>query len=39
MDRFIYLKTGLAIVLGLVYIPNWLSLAVIVLILSVTITI
>lgn len=49
MDRFIYLKTGLAVVLGFVglkmifarkvFIPNWISLIVIVLILTLTITI
>jgi tellurite resistance protein TerC len=49
MNRFIYLKTGLAIVLAFVgtkmvladilHLPNWLSLLVIVVILSVTITI
>jgi tellurite resistance protein TerC len=49
VDRFIYLKTGLAIVLtfvgvkmviaDVVHIPNWLSLMVIVVIMSVTITI
>ena len=47
IDRFIYLKTGLAMVLGfvglkmivadVVHIPNWFSLAVIVTVLSVTI--
>ena len=49
MDRFIYLKTGLAIVLGFVglkmifvrqvFIPNWISLIVIVAILTITITV
>jgi tellurite resistance protein TerC len=48
VDRFIYLKTGLAIVLtfvgvkmviAVVHIPNWLSLMIIVVIMSVTITI
>jgi predicted tellurium resistance membrane protein TerC len=47
IDRFIYLKTGLALVLGFVgakmiiadvlHVPNWASLAVIVVILTVTI--
>jgi tellurite resistance protein TerC len=47
IDRFIYLKTGLALVLGFVglkmicadsvHIPNWASLAIIVLVLGVTI--
>jgi tellurite resistance protein TerC len=47
IDRFIYLKTGLALVLGFVgikmivadsfHIPNWASLAVIVTVLGVTI--
>jgi len=47
IDRFIYLKTGLALVLGFVglkmiaadfvHIPNWASLAVIITVLSVTI--
>jgi tellurite resistance protein TerC len=49
MDRFIYLQTGLAVILGFIgtkmivagYYPisNWISLSVIVLILAVTITI
>jgi len=49
MNRFIYLKTGLAIVLGFVgtkmvladvlRFPNWLSLLVIVAVLSITITV
>ena len=49
MDRFVYLKTGLAIVLGfvgtkmviadLVHISNWLSLLVIAVVLTVTITV
>ncbi len=49
VDRFVYLKTGLALVLGFVglkmvgaewvRVPNWLSLAVIVVIFSVTIAI
>jgi tellurite resistance protein TerC len=49
VDRFIYLKTGLAIILGFVgtkmilakqlYIPNWLSLVVVVVILTITITV
>jgi tellurite resistance protein TerC len=49
MNRFVYLKTGLAIVLafvgtkmvlaGIVRVPNWLSLVVIVAILSITITV
>jgi len=48
VDRFIYLKTGLAVVLGFVgtkmilakqlHIPNWLSLVVILVILTITIT-
>ena len=48
VDRFIYLKTGLAIILGFVglkmifakqfYIPNWISLIVIIVILAITIT-
>jgi tellurite resistance protein TerC len=48
VDRFIYLKTGLAIILGFVgtkmilakqlHIPNWLSLVVIIIILTITIT-
>ena len=48
IDRFIYLKTGLAIVLGFVGlkmifakqfpIPNWISLIVIIVILAITIT-
>ena len=48
MNRFVYLTTGLAIVLGFVgvkmvladvlHIPNWLSLLVIVMVLSITIT-
>jgi tellurite resistance protein TerC len=48
IDRFIYLKTGLAIILGFVgtkmilakqlHIPNWLSLVVIIIILTITIT-
>ena len=48
VDRFIYLKTGLAIILGFVGtkmivadyfpIPNWISLAVIVVLLAITIT-
>ncbi len=47
IDRFIYLKTGLAIVLGFVgakmiaekffHLPNWASLAIIITVLSVTI--
>nr|MBA2242766.1 DUF475 domain-containing protein [Chthoniobacterales bacterium] len=47
IDRFIYLKTGLALVLGFVglkmisadffHVPNWLSLVVIVSVLTVTI--
>jgi tellurite resistance protein TerC len=49
IDRFIYLKTGLALILGFVGmkmilanrfpIPNWISLVVIVLILAITITV
>jgi tellurite resistance protein TerC len=49
VDRFIYLKTGLAIILGLVGtkmivadhfpIPNWISLVVIIVILAITITV
>ena len=49
VDRFIYLKTGLAIILGFVgtkmilakqlHIPNWLSLIVIIVILAITITV
>ena len=49
MDRFIYLKTGLALILGFVGtkmilaerlpIPNWISLVIIVVILAVTITV
>ncbi|HEY2615154.1 MAG TPA: TerC family protein [Chthoniobacterales bacterium] len=49
VDRFIYLKTGLAIILGFVGtkmivaerfpIPNWVSLAVIVIVLATTITV
>jgi tellurite resistance protein TerC len=49
VDRFIYLKTGLAIILGFVgtkmilakqvYIPNWISLVVIIVILAITITV
>ena len=49
IDRFIYLKTGLAIILGFVgtkmilarqlYIPNWFSLIVIIVILAITITV
>jgi len=49
IDRFIYLKTGLAIILGFVgtkmilarqlNIPNWLSLIVIIVILTITITV
>lgn len=49
MDRFVYLKTGLAIVLGfvgikmiiadLVHIPNWLSLLVIAIVLAITIVV
>ncbi|HEX7517987.1 MAG TPA: TerC family protein [Chthoniobacterales bacterium] len=49
VDRFIYLKTGLAIILGFVgtkmilakqlYIPNWISLIVIIVILAITITV
>ncbi|HKP04738.1 MAG TPA: TerC family protein [Chthoniobacterales bacterium] len=49
IDRFIYLKTGLALILGFVGtkmilahrlpIPNWISLIIIVLILALTITI
>jgi tellurite resistance protein TerC len=48
VDRFIYLKTGLAIVLGFVglkmiaaeyvHISNWASLAVIAIVLTTTIT-
>ncbi len=48
VDRFVYLRTGLAIILGFVglkmivarffHIPNWISLAVIVLILGITIS-
>ena len=48
IDRFIYLKTGLAIVLGFVgskmilakqiYIPTWISLIIIIVILTLTIT-
>lgn len=48
VDRFIYLKTGLAIILGFVgtkmiiaeffIVPNWLSLGVIILTLAITIT-
>jgi tellurite resistance protein TerC len=48
VDRFVYLKTGLAIILSFVgikmlvaeylHIPNWMSLAVIVVVLAVTIT-
>lgn len=48
VDRFIYLKTGLALVLAfvgvkmtaaeLVHVPNWLSLAIIISILAITIT-
>lgn len=48
VDRFIYLKTGVAILLGFIGmkmivadhfpIPNWISLAVIVIVLTVTIT-
>lgn len=48
IDRFIYLKTGLALILGFVgmkmilarqlHIPNWLSLIVIIAILAITIT-
>ena len=47
IDRFIYLKTGLALVLGFVgmkmiaadifHVPNWISLLVIVVVLTVTI--
>ena len=49
VDRFVHLKTGLAIVLGFVgvkmiladhlHIPNWLSLAVIIVVLGITISI
>jgi len=49
VDRFIYLKTGLALILGFVGtkmilarqlpIPNWISLVVIIIILAVTITV
>ena len=49
IDRFIYLKTGLAIILGFVGtkmiladhfpIPNWISLVVIIIILGITITV
>src|ERR1700730_932574 len=49
VDRFIYLKTGLAIILGFVgtkmilakqlYIPNWISLIVIIVVLAITITV
>jgi tellurite resistance protein TerC len=49
IDRFIYLKTGLAIILGFVGtkmilakqfpIPNWISLIVIIIILGLTITV
>jgi tellurite resistance protein TerC len=49
VDRFIYLKTGLALILGFVgtkmilakqlQIPNWLSLIVIISILTITITV
>ena len=49
IDRFIYLKTGLAIILGFVgtkmilarqlVIPNWISLIVIIVILTITITV
>jgi tellurite resistance protein TerC len=49
VDRFIYLKTGLAIILGFVgskmilakqlHVPNWLSLVVIIVILTITITV
>jgi tellurite resistance protein TerC len=49
IDRFIYLKTGLAIILGFVGtkmiladhfpIPNWISLLVILVILGITITV
>ena len=49
IDRFIYLKTGLALILGFVgtkmilanrvHIPNWISLLVILLILAITITV
>jgi tellurite resistance protein TerC len=49
VDRFIYLKTGLALILGFVgmkmilakqlHIPNWLSLIVILAILTITITV
>ena len=49
VDRFVYLKTGLAIVLGFVGtkmivadhfpIPNWISLAVILVVLGITITV
>lgn len=49
VDRFIYLKTGLAIILGFVgtkmiladhfAIPNWISLVIIVVILAITITV
>jgi tellurite resistance protein TerC len=48
VDRFVYLRTGLAIILGFVglkmimarlfHIPNWISLAVIVVILGITIS-
>ena len=49
VDRFVYLRTGLAIILGFVGmkmivadylpIPNWISLAVIVVVLAITITV
>jgi tellurite resistance protein TerC len=49
VDRFIYLKTGLAIILAFVGtkmivadhfpIPNWISLVVIIIILAITITV
>jgi len=49
MNRFIYLKTGLAIILAfvgtkmvladIIHFPNWLSLLIIILILSITITV
>lgn len=49
VDRFVYLKTGLALILGFVgtkmilakqvHIPNWLSLIVIIAILTITITV
>jgi tellurite resistance protein TerC len=49
VDRFIYLKTGLALILGFVgtkmilakqlFIPNWISLLVIIVVLGITITV